>query len=496
MALNEFQTPSQVSKRVVVVGFVLTPMLALWSVLFVQRSAGIPFVPEDTPTIMRGRILGSSSFGNNKTVLAESYLISHERELVNDEGKVMRDRSGKAKTETWFETKRSYPQGSLGSRVIGFTGKEDQGLYGIELYAHNQLLAGKDVTLTIDPVIQAMAESALEKAIRTEQGDTGSVVILEAKTNRVLAMANYPNFDPNNWQKVQNQKNWDNRALRDYMDPGSTMKGLVAAALIDSGCATPNTAVYAPMHRIISGIRIGDAIEHRSDLTLKGVLRYSSNVGISKLSECLSSERFHDYLQKYGFGREVWSATNWGTPGVLRDWKDWRPIDRATYSYGQGISTTTLQLATAYSVLVNDGMLVAPKLIVGQNVPQSTRVVSSSAAFQTREMLQASIEDGLKFGIVSGYPIGGKTGTAQTWQKNGQISSDVFGALFAGFFPVDKPKVTMLVEVFHPRKQKHGSQVSLPAFNNITRELTSYWHMTPTEASLKASQYKITHRSR
>ena len=141
-------------------------------------------------------------------------------------------------------------------------------------------------------------------------------------------------------------------------------------------------------------------------------------------------------------------------------------------------------------------MLIAPKLIVGQIVPQSTRVVSSSAALQTREMLQASIEDGLKFGIVSGYPIGGKTGTAQTWQKNGQISSDVFGALFAGFFPVDKPKVTMLVEVFHPRKQKHGSQVSLPAFSNITRELTSYWHMTPTEASLKASQYKITHRSR
>jgi cell division protein FtsI (penicillin-binding protein 3) len=496
VALNDFQVPSQVSKRVLVVGVVLVPMLALWSLFFVQRSAGIPFVPEDTPSIMRGKILGFSSVSPEKTVLAESYLVSFERELTNDQGQVMLDRNGNAKTETTFETKRSYPQGKLGSRLIGFTGDQDKGLYGIELFAHDQLLSGKDVTLTIDPVIQAIAEAALEKAIRSEQGDTGTVVILEAKTNRILAMANYPNFDPNNWRSVQNKSNWSNRALRDYMDPGSTMKGLVAAALIDSGCATPETAVYAPMRRVISGISIGDAIEHKSDLNLKSVLRYSSNVGISKLSEkCFSSEQFYGVLQKYGFGRKVWSSTNWGTSGVLRDWKDWRPIDRATYSYGQGISSTALQLATAYSVLVNDGVLVTPTLMSGQKVEKPYRVVSSSAARQTREMLQASIEDGLKFGIVPGFPLGGKTGTAQTWTKNGQISRDVYGALFAGFFPVEKPKVTMLVEVFHPRKQKHGSQVSLPAFTDITRELTSYWQMTPTEASLKASMYKKTHRS-
>ncbi len=477
-------------------GVVLAPMLALWFVFFVQRSAGIPFVPDDTPNIMRGRILGSSSVSHEKTVLAESFLLPFERELTNDLGKVMLDRNGKAKTETYFETKRSYPQGKLGSRLIGFTGDQDKGLYGIELFAHEQLLSGKDVTLTIDPVIQAMAESALEKAIRSEQGDTGTVVILEAKTNRILAMANYPNFDPNNWRSVQDKSNWSNRALRDYMDPGSTMKGLVAAALIDSGCATPETAVFAPMRRTISGISIGDAIEHHSDLNLKSVLRYSSNVGISKLSECLSSEQFYDYLRKYGFGQEVWASTNWGTPGVLHDWKDWRPIDRATYSFGQGISTTALHLATAYSVLVNDGMLIPPSLLAGQKVPKPRRVVSSNAARQTREMLQASVEDGLKIGIVPGFPLGGKTGTAQTWNKNGRISSNVFGALFAGFFPVDRPKVTMLVEVFHPRRLKHGSQVSLPAFTDITRELTSYWQMTPTEASLKASQYKITHRTR
>jgi cell division protein FtsI (penicillin-binding protein 3) len=496
MALKEFQTPSQVSKRVTVVGLVLAPMLVLWSGLFVERSAGIPFVPEDTPLVMRGRILGSSSLGSTKTVLAESFLISHERSLTNDEGKVMLDRGGHAKTETWYETKRSYPQGTLGSRLMGFTGQEDQGLYGVELFAHERLRAGNDVTLTIDPVIQAMAEAALEKAIRTEQGDTGTVVILEAKTNRVLAMANYPNFDPNNWQTVKNKSNWNNRALRDYMDPGSTMKGLVAAALIDAGCATPDTAVYAPMRRVISGISIGDAIQHQPDLTLKGVLRYSSNVGISKLSECLSKEKFYDYLAGYGFGRQVWNDKNWDTSGVLHHWQQWRPIDRATYSYGQGISATPLQLATAYSVLINDGMMVTPRLIEGQNDVKPTRVISSGAAKQTRDMLQATVEDGLKFGIVPGFPVGGKTGTAQTWGANGRISSSVFGALFAGFFPVDKPKVTVLVEIFHPRKQIHGAYVSLPAFDNITRELTSYWRMTPTEASLQASEFKLKHKSR
>jgi Penicillin binding protein transpeptidase domain len=207
-AAKDIQTPSQISKRVVVVGVVLAPMLALWSVFFAQRSAGIPFVPEDIPTIMRGKILGSSSVGTEKTVLAESYLVSYERELTNDLGKVMLDRNGKPKTDTFYETRRSYPQGQLGSRLIGFTGDQDKGLYGVELFAHEQLLAGNDVTLTIDPVIQAIAEAALEKAIRTEQGDTGTVLILEAKTNRILAMANYPNFDPNNWRSVQNKSNW------------------------------------------------------------------------------------------------------------------------------------------------------------------------------------------------------------------------------------------------------------------------------------------------
>jgi cell division protein FtsI (penicillin-binding protein 3) len=164
---------------------------------------------------------------------------------------------------------------------------------------------------------------------------------------------------------------------------------------------------------------------------------------------------------------------------LLRDWQSWRPIDHTTVTFGQGVSTTTLQLAVAYSVLTNDGVLIAPRLIEGTPAQMTRRVLSVQAAQTTRAMLKNVVEEGLPHtAVIPGYCIGGKTGTAQV-AINGRYSSDVFGALFAGFFPCDKPRVTMVVEVYYPKKQIHGSQVAAPTFRRIAEEILAHWGVMP-----------------
>ena len=379
---------------------------------------------------------------------------------------------------------RRYPQGSLAGQVLGFKGR-DKGLEGVEYFSEKTLSAGQDVTLTIDPTIQATAEATLEKQILDQNADAGSVVALEAGTGRLLAVASYPRFNPERRERYDGAQ-WLNRPFRNQFEPGSTMKALVAAALVNEGAATPDTTVEAPMWRNVTGHIINDAIRHKGVLTLKEVLRYSSNVGISKLTENrLSAQTLHTYLTEYGFGQPM--KLEGGSParGLVRDWRTWRPIDHATATFGQGESTTTLQLATAFSVLMNDGVLIPPRLIEAAPVAASKRILSVQAARTTRDMLRAAVEDGLPhLAVIPGYCIGGKTGTAQT-AINGHYSSDVFGAIFAGFFPCDKPRVTMVVEIYNPKKQIHGSLVAAPVFREIAEEVLAHWGIAPKDIKAK-----------
>lgn len=377
---------------------------------------------------------------------------------------------------------RRYPQGSLAGQVLGFKGR-DRGLEGIEYFSEKTLSGGQDVILTLDPTIQATAEATLEQEIIDQNADAGSVVALEAGTGRLLAVASYPRFNPERRERYDGTQ-WLNRPFRNQFEPGSTMKAMVAAALINEGAATPETTVEAPMWRNVTGHIINDVIKHKSLLTLKEVLRYSSNVGISKLTENrLSEKTLHTYLQEYGFGQPMRLEGASPARGSLRDWQTWRPIDHATATFGQGESTTTLQLATAFSVLMNDGMLIPPRLIEGAPRDASRRILSVQAARTTRDMLRAAVEDGLpQLAVIPGYCIGGKTGTAQT-AINGRYSSDVFGAIFAGFFPCDKPRVTMVVEIYNPKKQIHGALVAAPVFRGIAEEVLAHWGVAPKDVS-------------
>jgi cell division protein FtsI (penicillin-binding protein 3) len=290
-------------------------------------------------------------------------------------------------------------------------------------------------------------------------------------------VANYPRFNPSNWQEYDASAR-GNKAFHDLFEPGSTIKALVAGALINEGAAKPTTTLETPMYRDIPGKRIRDAVQHGPVLNLAGILRYSSNVGISTLAERLGEEKLHGYLSSYGFGQPMEVEGAYAAKGIVHDWRTWRPTTYANASFGQGFATTSLQLVTAFSVLANDGMLVPPRLVEGAAAPDKHRVISVDAARQTREMLKTAIEEGLKSQVIRGYCFGGKTGTAQV-AVDGRYSADLYDALFAGFFPCDKPRVTMVVHIHGPQVQTHGSQVALPAFRQIAQEVLAHWGITP-----------------
>jgi cell division protein FtsI (penicillin-binding protein 3) len=466
--------PRVIRARIWFVGlFMFAPLVWLWWSFAIHQTA-LPSEPVIASSKTRGRIMLRDG-----TVLAESYRPKRDK-----------------KSDPLPDLQRAYPLGRLAGHLIGFKGK-DRGLSGLEIFEEARLKAGQDVVLTIDPVSQAAAEAALERVRVKQQAQGASVVILEVGTNRVLAMANAPSFNPASIDLRRGLPNdienlWQNRATRRVFEPGSTTKALIAAALIDSGKATPESTIYAPMSRRVGRHVINDVLPRRNKddtkidhPTLTQILRYSSNVGISTMAEKMGPQKTFNYLSHFGFGSRTELNGAPGRAGVLRDWNEWKPVDFATATFGQGISTTALGLATAFSVLTNDGMLIPPKLIEGGPEVEGKRVISSTAATQTRAMLRTAVEEGIPWAAtIKGYCIGGKTGTAQV-SVNGRYSTDVYDALFAGFFPCDAPKVTMVVEVLGPKKQNHGSQVAAPAFREIAEEVLAAWGIAPGKDGAK-----------
>jgi cell division protein FtsI (penicillin-binding protein 3) len=433
------------------IGLVLAGLLGLLWLEYAGLSLGLPFVPQVKEEVRRGRVLLRSEQGF--MTLAES--------------------TGKA-----GNLERHYPQGRLASGVLGFVG-EDKGLYGVERFEEERLARGQDLVLTLDPALQASAEAALENAMLSTQAESGTVVVLEAGTNKLLAVANAPTFDAANWRDGR-EALWKNRAFRDTFDPGSTIKALVAAMVVQEGIANPDTPIYAEMQRPYRNAPpIRDAIKHDPNLTLKEVIRYSSNVGISRFADKLGAQKMHEYLVKFGFGQKTWKNDPSLERNELSDWQQWRPREFATHSFGQGFTSTALQLATAFSVLTNDGKFVTPILYEGQDVPAPTRVVSESAAKQTRDMLEYTVREGVKRAQVPNYCVGGKTGTSETWQ-GGKKSSSRYHALFTGMFPVKNPKVTIAVQLYAPKgNEYHGSLVAAPVFRQIVLETAARYGIAP-----------------
>ncbi|WP_424949706.1 peptidoglycan D,D-transpeptidase FtsI family protein [Deinococcus sp.] len=381
--------------------------------------------------------------------------------------------------------RRVYPNGPLAGQLLGMMG-DTSGLEGLEAAYDSRLSAGQNLTLTIDPAIQAAAEGVLRAAVLEHQAEYGSVVALDTKTGKILATANYPAFDPNTW-KGQDAAVRRNRAFLDRFEPGSTIKGLVVAAAIQEDLTTPGSLYSTPMSRWIGTNRIGttihDAVPHPGTLTTKQILRYSSNVGMSHVVEHFPNPLLYRYLSQYGFGQDMPLPTVQAATGTLQPLRKWDDVVRTTNAFGQGMSATTLQLAAAYNTLANGGLYVAPRLVVGEAQPPAHEVISAQTARTIRELLHAVITDGIPQAAgIRGYALAGKTGTAQV-VIGGRYSDTIYDSVFAGFFPSEQPRVTLAIMVHGAKERYHGSMLAAPIYRDVAGAILSKWGEPPEEAA-------------
>lgn len=378
---------------------------------------------------------------------------------------------------------RVYPQGRLAGQVLGMMGATE-GLEGLEAAYNRTLTGGQDLKLTLDLRMQSTAEAVLAETLPKHQAEYGSVVVLETRTGRVLAAASYPPFDPNKWRDYSAETR-RNRPFLDIFEPGSTIKGLVVAAALNEGLTTPDTVYDTPMSRYVGerwGSTIRDSVQHPGQLTTRQVLRYSSNVGMSRIVEKFPAERLRGYLGNYGFGDYPELPTVMTSTGSLQPLRNWDGLVRATNAFGQGMSSTTLQLAAAYNTLANDGLYVSPRLVEGEPAGERREVIRPETARTIRTLLQAVIEEGIPFAAgLKGYALAGKTGTSQISLGADGYAPNAYDATFAGFFPADAPRVTIAVMARGAKIKYQGSQLAAPIYRDIAAEIISRWATAPKE---------------
>ncbi|RDI96546.1 penicillin-binding protein 2 [Meiothermus sp. QL-1] len=391
---------------------------------------------------------------------------------------------------------RLYPLGLSASQLVGFGERgSGRGLAGLEFDLEPILAQGQNLRLTLLPQVQALSERALWKGLQAARADWGAALVMETATGRLLAVANGPPFDPTAPRRpAEEDIAWRNHAFTQAIEPGSTIKSLTAAVLLEEGVARLDTRVHAPMQRRVGGWTIGDAVPHPETLTLAEVLRYSSNVGISTLAERLPRATLYQYFERMHLmdPRPLPPAAGYPrgsaqvTAPVVRPLNRWGPAEYANATFGQGFLITPLHLTAAYNTLAADGVYRPPLLFEGSS-GQSSRVFRPEVAQQIRLALAQGLVETAR---LRGYTLAGKTGTAQV-VVNGRYSQSVFTALFAGFVPADKPRATVVVVLFHPKGRIHGAQVAAPIYREIAAGLLALWGLPPR---LEAEGSKLVNR--
>jgi cell division protein FtsI (penicillin-binding protein 3) len=392
------------------------------------------------------------------------------------------------------EYRRFYPAGETMSHVLGFTGDRDAGQEGIELAQQEWLggkpgsrrviinrrgdavedvaairapQAGRDLALAIDTRLQYLAFRELKAAVEANKAKAGGLVILDAESGEILALANWPTYNPNARNKVAREK-MRNRALTDVFEPGSTMKPFAIAAALDVGKVRPDTIVQtAPGTMTIGGRTIHDAHANGA-LTVEQVIQKSSNVGAAKIALSLPSETMWKMLAESGFGTPPKTGFPGEVAGRLRPAKTWKPIEQATMAYGHGLSVNLVQLARAYTVFATDGEL-KPATLFKAGAPVAGRpVVKPETARAVRRMLEMAVQAGgtAPRAQVPGYRVGGKTGTAHKLEGRGYTNKYV--SSFVGFAPVSQPRLVVAVMLDEPSAGQHyGGTVAAPVFSTV-----------------------------
>lgn len=420
------------------------------------------------------------------------------------------------------EHKRYYPNGSLGAQVLGFTGLDPHGLEGLELAYDTDVLgeggylvaerdnlgrgigagegvvngarSGGSLHLTLDKNIQYIVEKELEAAVKGMKAKAGTVVVLDPESGKVLAMASQPDFNPNAFGKYGPQ-NFRNRAVADAYEPGSTLKPFLLAGAIDQKIIKAKDRIYCE-----KGVyRVGGKVIHDhhpyAQLSIGEILKFSSNIGSAKIGKAMERERFFQTLTDFGFGEPTGVGLPGETQGLLRRPDEWFEVDLAAISFGQGLTVTPIQLATAFGAIANGGYLMRPYVVeqvvdgygqaVTSNKPKIVRrVISTETAESITGMLEMAVEEGGTgtLAAVSGFRVAGKTGTAQKVDPvTGGYSVDRYMSSFVGFVPADQPRLVILVIVDEPQGQSYGGLVAAPVFSRIASQALAQLKVSPRQ---------------
>ncbi len=399
------------------------------------------------------------------------------------------------------EELRTYPQGPVAAQVLGFAGLDNKGLEGLErslekvlagrpgsetivkdpfgraldVVSTKQETPGKNVRLTIDHQIQANAEAVLQETVRRWGARAASAIVMDPYTGAVLAMAVAPRFNANRFPTTRADRR-RNRAVTDTYEPGSTFKLVTVAAALQEGIVSPTTSF-----RLAPTIKVSDRVIHESHsrgtqrLTVTQIVEQSSNIGTITMAQRLGEGRLSSWIDRFGFGASTGIDFPGESPGFALPLNEWSGSTIGTVPIGHGIAVTPIQMARAYSVIANGGVLVTPHLVDrvdGQAVAatKKRRVVSRSVSRQMLTMLRGVVLEGTGTeAAIPGYTVAGKTGTAAKIESNGRYSTSRYVASFVGLVPATKPRLVIMVMVDEPRGNIYGGVVAAPAFREIAR---------------------------
>ena len=403
--------------------------------------------------------------------------------------------------------KRYYPAGPLAPQVLGFVGVDATGLAGLEFEYQDELAGtpgrrtvelsadglpiasgievvepatpGRTLVTTLDREVQYLAQEALERAVKENGAKGGTVVVMDARTGDVFAMASYPWFDPNDFE-VAERDAIRNRAVTDMFEPGSVNKVVTAAAALETRAVGLREVFQVPWWMKVGGYTVNDSHPHPvQDMTLADIVAQSSNIGSAMVAERVGSADLASVLARFGYGTPTGIGFPGEAGGVVPDLLNWTDITRATVSYGQGISMTPLQMAAVYATVANAGMWVQPRLVRGTSGPDGQlvepprgaprRVLSEETARMLTRMLASVVSTGTGGAAeIPGYQVAGKTGTARKLVDGRYVRR--YMASFVGFLPASDPRVVIVVSIDEPRTI-YGGVAAAPVFSEIARHV-------------------------
>jgi cell division protein FtsI (penicillin-binding protein 3) len=412
------------------------------------------------------------------------------------------------------EERRTYPQRSVASEVVGYAGLDNRGLSGVEL-RYDRVLSGeggsktivrdpfgrtlqviesddvrdgRDVYLTIDNTIQGQVERVLRATRSRWDAKAATAVVLDVETGGILAMGVEPGFDANEYPGVARRdlQRLRNRAVTDTYEPGSTFKAVTIAAVLETGLVTPSTEFTLPYSLQVADRVIHDAVKRGTQtMTVSQILSQSSNVGVITLAIELQRQALSEWIGRFGFGRPTGLDYPGESKGIVLPPDDWSGSTIGNVPIGQGIAVTPMQMVAAYGALANDGVWLQPHLVErveGERPvePKQRRVVSEQVAKQLKRMLRGVVEEGSGTSAqVPGYHIAGKTGTAAKPEPTGGYSTSRYVASFVGYVPAGDPRLVVLVTVDEPKGTIWGGVVAAPAFAEIAQFALQYLEVPP-----------------